>query len=229
MKNLEEKFVDVVGYEGIYQVSNFGRVKSLARNNKSKDRFLKPWLAGKGYQQVRLSVNGKTKTTYVHTLVAESFLGHSTDSGLVVDHIDGDKLNNRAENLQIVTNRDNTSTCYRVNEDSFSSDFVGVSYYKKTDRWRAKIYYNEINIHLGYYNNEEDASDAYQKALGELENGTFKIEDYRASFTSKHKGISFHKASQKWLARLTINGKRTYLGYHSTEEEAHQAVLEFNL
>lgn len=238
MKQNKEIWKDVPGYEGYYQVSNEGRVRSLDRwviykNGRErfyKGKFFEGSFNNRGYKKLSLSKDGKAEYFFIHQVVAMAFLDHEPNGNtLVIDHINGDKADNRAENLQIVTHRDNTSTCHRSDRNSLSSDFAGVNYYKQIDRWRAKIYYNETHIHLGYYNDEEDASNAYQKALGELENGTFKIEDYKASFTSKFKGITFHKASQKWRAQPTINGKQTYLGLFTSEEEAHQAVLELNL
>ena len=162
MRNSEEKFVDVVGYEGVYQVSDFGRVKSLARGSKGEDRILKPWLAGKGYPQIRLSVNGKTKTTYVHTLVAESFLGHSTDSGLVIDHLDGNKLNNYVWNIEVVTNRENISR-FRKDRATLSSQYVGVC--KVGKGWVSKIYADGKSNYLGTFETELEAANAYQLAL----------------------------------------------------------------
>ena len=166
MKNLKEKFVDVVGYEGIYQVSDFGRVKSLARGSKGKDKFLKPWLAGNGYPQVRLCVNSKTKATYVHTLVAESFLGHSTDSGLVIDHLDGNKLNNYLWNIEVVTQRENVSR-FRKDRAKLTSQYVGV--YKVGKKWASKICIDGKPNYLGLFKTELEAANAYQSVLRNIQ------------------------------------------------------------
>ena len=181
MKKELEIWRDVIGYEGQYQVSNEGRVRSLDRTvlTKNGQRFYKGKIFeggfnGRGYRQATLQKNGKRETFYVHQLVAIYFLGHIPNgSQLVVDHVDGDKANNSVENLQIVTQRQNTSICHRNYRNSLSSKFVGVYYHKQTNKWRASIYFNSKRISLGYYSIEKDASDAYQKALIELENGTF--------------------------------------------------------
>ena len=235
MKQNREKEIwrDVPGYKNYYQVSNQGRVRSLDRTvlTKRGERFYKGKIIESnfnkgGYKKLNLSKDNKVQTFLIHQLVAIVFLDHEPNGHtLVCDHIDGDRANNNVENLQIVTQRENLSTCYRANESSFSSKYVGVTFNKAENKWRAGIRHKGKNNFLGQYKNEEKAAKAYQKALDELENGTFKIENYRASFTSKLKSVSFHKATQKWQANPIINGKRIYLGVHTTELEAHQAIL----
>lgn len=234
MKELEI-WRDIIGYEDYYEVSNLGRIRSLDRTvltKNGREYFYKGrFFEGNdvnGYKMVTLSKNGKQRVYNISQLVAVCFLNHIPNGhSLVIDHRDGNRSNNNVENLQIVTHRENTSTCYRANEDSFSSEFIGITYHKQTDRWLAQIRLNSKLIYLGLFNNEIDAAKAYQKALGEIENGTFKLENYRASFTSKHKGVTFHKANQKWVANPSINGKQVYLGIHTTEEEAFQMILLF--
>ena len=89
----------VRGYEGYYEVSNKGRVKSLERYNVPEDKILTPFKNNRGYLRVPLTRNGKTKNKAIHRLVAFAFL--KIDSRFnEVNHIDGDKLNNRVENLE---------------------------------------------------------------------------------------------------------------------------------
>lgn len=225
---------DVPGYEGYYQVSNTGIVRSLDRTVLTKngeERFYKGrFFEGSdvnGYKQIIFSKNGKQNSFFIHQLVAMAFLDHEPNGyTLVVDHINGDRANNNMDNLRIVTNRENSSICFKKNRDSFTSEYVGVRQDK--DKWRAQIRFNNKVIHLGYFDIELEASEAYQSALSKIKDGTFNPEDYKPKWTSKYKGVSFHKASQKWLARLTINGKRTYLGSFATEEEAYQAIQNIN-
>ena len=98
---------------------------------------------------------------------------------------------------------------------------------------RSRIYYDGISIHLGLFDNETDASDAYQKALSKIENGNFNPNDYKPKYSSKYKGVNFNKASNKWRAHITIKGSRKFLGYFKTEEEAYEAqqkvLKEYNL
>lgn len=235
MKNSKEEiWRDIPGFEN-YQASSLGRIKSLDRwvtYSDGRERFFKGRILkgsiSKGYMYVDFSKNGKRERFRIHQLVTVCFLNHTPDGHtLVVDHINGVKTDNSVENLQIVSQRQNLSTCYRANEDLFSSKLVGVDYYKRTNKWRAKIYYNEIQIHLGYYNNEEKASNAYQKALAKLENGTFNPDEYKPKWTSNFKGVYFNKNKQKWVANPYINGKQVYLGIYTTELEAYQAILEY--
>lgn len=157
----EEVWRDIKGYEGLYQVSDLGRVKSFQRNG----RILKTYIRNK-YLNLGICRGGIMKKYQVHQLVAIEFLGHIPNGlTLVVDHVNGNKLDNRASNLRIVTHRDNTTTCFRQNNNSLSSKYTGVSWDKVTGRWRASIEIKSKNIFLGRFNEEIDAYHAYQKAL----------------------------------------------------------------
>lgn len=106
-KNNIEEWKDIEGYEGLYQVSNLGRVKSLDRiiyrNNGRiqtlRERILKPAKISGGYQFVLLSKDGKTKHCLVHRLVASAFIENPNDY-TDVNHIDENKINNRVDNLE---------------------------------------------------------------------------------------------------------------------------------
>lgn len=106
-----EIYKDIKGYEGLYQVSNFGNVKSLSRyvkignNNRFiNEKILKPISVSFGYTAVNF-VNKKRKQFLIHRLVAEAFYGQNNN--LVVNHIDFDKTNNRLENLEFCTQKEN--------------------------------------------------------------------------------------------------------------------------
>ena len=130
------------------------------------------------------------------------------------------------ENLRIVTHRANTTTCFRSDRDSFTSGHVGVNWDEGKSKWRAQIRYNSVQTNLGYYDTEIEASNTYQLALSEIKDGSFNPDDYKREWTSKYKGVSFHKASQKWQSQTTINGKRKHLGCYHTELEAYKARLK---
>lgn len=111
----KELWKDIKGYEGIYQVSNLGRVKSLDREcimkngikRKVLGRILVQSLDGKkNYLQVNLSLNGKSKVFLVHRLVAITFI-NGYKYGMDVDHIDGNKRNNVINNLRWVNRSEN--------------------------------------------------------------------------------------------------------------------------
>lgn len=168
-----ENWKDIQGYEGHYQVSDLGRVKSLKRwvNNKvNGGYFLEEKLAnqsiGNRYLEVSLSKDGKTKTFRVHQLVAMAFLNHKPCGyKLVVDHKDNNPLNNKLSNIQVVSARENTSK----DRSGYSSKYVGVNFDLKNNKWRAAIFIDKKVKYLGLFDNEERASIAYQFALVQLD------------------------------------------------------------
>ena len=107
---------DIPDFEGLYQVSNMGRVRSLDRvvtcsdgsMRKYKGRVLKLQVdKTTGYEYLTLSNDGKRDTKKVHRLVLETFKPHVNMNDLEVNHMDGNKLNNHLTNLEWVTARDN--------------------------------------------------------------------------------------------------------------------------
>jgi hypothetical protein len=157
-----EIWKEVVGYEGIYQVSNLGRIKSLKFG---KEKILKKTIDNRGYYVVNLHINRKQKTFNVHQIVASSFLNHKPNGyEFVVDHINDDKLNNQVSNLQIVTARFNVFKT----QGKYSSQYKGIYLNKRFNKWLAQIYINGKRKHLGYFTNEYDAHIAYENALANL-------------------------------------------------------------
>lgn len=162
--NTNEIWKDIPNYERLYQVSNLGNVKSLPRliwngkgYKKDNGKTLTPSLT-KGYYHLRLS----GKVFRVHQLVAITFLEHKIDGHkLVVDHINNNSSDNRLENLQIITPRENSSK----KTGNFSSKYTGVSWNKKLNKWIAGIYLDGKRKHLGVFSNELDASLCYQNKL----------------------------------------------------------------
>ena len=107
----------------------------------------------------------------VHSLVSEAFLNHvPCGMKLVIDHINGDKHDNRVDNLQIVSQRENMS---KMN-GKFSSKYIGVSWDKKANKWSARIKFNMKKFHIGFYDTPEAASAAYRNAALRL-HGEFSI------------------------------------------------------
>lgn len=100
---MKEIWKDIKDYEGIYQVSNLGRVKRV-----ETDRVLKGCKNRAGYLRVRLSKNKIVFNKRIHRLVAESFISNSENKSQV-NHIDEDKTNNKVSNLEWVTNRENAN------------------------------------------------------------------------------------------------------------------------
>ena len=103
-----ENWVDIKGYEGLYQVSDLGRVKRVAGSPHCKvDRILKPASQTTGYLFVTLSKQGKEKTFRIHRLVMENFSPTEKMENLQVNHLDEDRTNNNLNNLQWCTCQEN--------------------------------------------------------------------------------------------------------------------------
>lgn len=106
----KEVWKDVDETNGFYQVSSFGRVRSvdrvLSNRAKRKGKMLKPAKSSSGYYFVGLSIRGKIKNHFVHRLVAEAYLNNTVEKN-EVDHVDGNKLNNAVENLEWVSRKEN--------------------------------------------------------------------------------------------------------------------------
>lgn len=110
---MEEIWRDIEGYEGIYRVSNLGRVKSLARNiylhewpMPLKERILKPYPNKKGYLGIDLRKDNKRKCPRVHRLVAQAFITNPENKPQV-NHKDCNKTNNKVDNLEWCNNSEN--------------------------------------------------------------------------------------------------------------------------
>ena len=107
---IEEVWRDVKGYEGLYQVLNMGRVKSLGRKDRFgrviKERILEPAVTHNGYLRVGLHVDGKRKMLRVHRLVCEAF-HENPDNKSEVNHVNENKTDNRACNLEWSTRTEN--------------------------------------------------------------------------------------------------------------------------
>ena len=159
-------------YAGLYEISNCGRVKSLAKtwvggNGGVRSKLitiLKPGTDENGYLLVGLSNSCLKKTATIHSLVWDAF-GNKPRQGLTIDHIDADKKNNRINNLQLLTQRDNVAKSFQQRGRVLPT---GVHYKPKTKKYQTLIWINGENKSLGYFKTPREASLAYQQRKGQL-------------------------------------------------------------
>tara|TARA_R110001592_G_scaffold20063_7_gene81872 strand:+ start:1311 stop:1826 length:516 start_codon:yes stop_codon:yes gene_type:complete len=159
-----EVWKDIPEFEGLYQVSNLGNVRSLNFNKTKKVKLLKKGLNTNGRYRVGLSKNGKSQgNCKIHQLSAMAFLNHKPcGHKMVVDHIDNNKLNDKLYNLQVITNRENVSK----DKKGGTSKYIGV--YKEKNKFRAAIRIDGKIKYLGLFTDEKEAAQVYQNELNKI-------------------------------------------------------------
>ena len=173
MENNAEIWKDIIGFEGLYQISNYGNIKSCKRYVNS--RFVKRVVNEKllslakdrdGYLMAILCKNGIKKTVKVHRLVANAFID-KIDGKLFVNHIDSNKSNNILNNLEWVSNLENI--CHSKLKMKTTSKYIGVYFNKRDNVFRATARVNSKIISLGSFKTEEEAYESRVKF--EMDNG----------------------------------------------------------
>lgn len=188
---VNEEWRPIKGFPGYY-ISDQGRVKSLKRR---KEKLLKQWLGTHGYPQVTLSNEGQLTTETVHRLVAKAFLGISDDQE--IDHIDGNPLNNRLDNLRVCSHAENMKN--RRRHSNNSSGFPGVSYHKASGKYQAQIWLNGRNKHLGLFKTPEEAAIAYK-------NASLKLHGAFSPFVSRDEFIALDERVSTLERLLNLKG-----------------------
>ena len=159
-----ENFKAIPEYEN-YEVSDLGNVRNVKTG-----QILKPQQVPKGYLQVYLNNKDKKRKPFrIHKLVAMAFLGHiPCGMQITVDHVNGCRTDNRLENLEIVSMRENNIRGKaRLNN---TSQFPGVCWSKHHNNWRSMIMIGNKKKHLGIFTSELEAAQAYQTALQQIKN-----------------------------------------------------------
>ena len=160
---MKELWKEIHGFNSLYQVSNLGRVKSFKCLDPD-GRILKP-TPSRNYYQVGLYMDGICEKIFIHKLVAIAFIKKPASDGtkLMVDHINNDPKDNRSINLQWITHRENSSKDKW--RGSYTSKYIGVHFDKRSEKWRSGISIMGKRDHLGYFDSEIEASNAYQLKL----------------------------------------------------------------
>lgn len=195
------------------------------------------------------SNNGGAYATYGgrinKTHVAMHRLIMNAPDHLEVDHINGNRLDNRKENLRLATRSENQRNTQK-SKRGITSKYKGVCYDKKQGQYKAEI----NGKFLGYYNSELVAATAYDKAANEMYGKfakcNFPDEEYALLWeeygkqienrkrtkgsinrTSKYKGVSKDKRRGGWVAYADVNGKRHSIGRYDNEDKAYEARTSY--
>ena len=157
-----EIWINIKGYHGDYKVSNFGRIKSFKNNN---ERLLKYGICNSGYRFVNLYKNNTTKNYMIHKLVYENFNNKELKGKfIIIDHIDNNKLNNNLDNLQMISQRENSF------KDKISKS-GNYNIYLNSGNYLVRMRINGIKKSFGTFKNIEDAIIKRDEVIKNLEYG----------------------------------------------------------
>ena len=133
---MNEQWRDIAGYEGVYEVSDLGRVRS---HKYGKTRVLRVYKNRDGYLQVALCKGGKIKQYYIHRLVAQAFIENDDETKIYINHRDECKQNNRFWNLEYCTPK-------------YNANYNDVQFRKKNSKRRKieKLYRPELSYKDNY-------------------------------------------------------------------------------
>jgi hypothetical protein len=135
---------------------DLAKLRWKAHTNKSEERDL-------FYAVRNIYCDGKSTSIRMHRLIMERILGRKLKSGEQVDHIDSNGLNNSRDNLRLATNGENCQHRRKTLSET-TSRFKGVSWHSRAEKWYAEIQFNGRQKSLGYFDFEEDAAKAYDRA-----------------------------------------------------------------
>ena len=125
------------------------------------------WHTTKGYARRNSSRSeGKQHPIYMHRVIASRMKSVSIVSGFEIDHVDGDKLNNRRSNLRLVTHAENMLNSPKQSNNK--SGYKGVTFHKVAQKWAAQIGFKWGKYHLGLFASPEEAYMAYCEAAKRL-------------------------------------------------------------
>ena len=155
-----------------YMVSDQGNVKSLSWHGSDKEQLLKPGKSSRGYLFVYLMIKGKRVNYKIHQLVwitfKEDYRTGST-KGLVLNHINRVKEDNRLTNLELITHSENL--IHSIDKTKTTSKYPNVSWNGSNKKWAARGNIRGMSKrYVKHFNTEEEAYEAFQSAKREAEN-----------------------------------------------------------
>lgn len=137
LKNIaDEIWQDIYGYDGLYQISTYGRIKSFKRK---KTIILRPTVTPEGYLRVGLKKNSTSKSYYVHILVGEAFIPNP-EGKPEINHEDGCKFNNHVSNLKWVTGLENKRHSVKLGLHRAGSNFRDAKLSEEEVRYIRSVY-----------------------------------------------------------------------------------------
>lgn len=162
-----EEWRDIKGFEGFYQISNYGLIKGIQRKiyrdnfyTIRKEKILKKSLDKDAYEKIILSKLNKDYTFQVHRLIGSAFLNNPTNLP-TINHKNKIKSNNFVLNLEWASHRENS--CHRSKMGEPNK--IGGYFNPKENRWYSYIYINKTTFYLGSFETQREANIAYKKAL----------------------------------------------------------------
>ena len=195
---MPEEWRDIDGYEGLYKVSNTGKIKSTDRilymgknyvPSKVKGKLIKTRISKNGYVLVTLSSKSKTRHFYVHRLVAETFIPNP-ENKREVNHIDTNKLNNDVSNLEWVTSSENKIHAHA--NGLMENKYVGAE--KRAKKQRIPLVMDEDTLVYGV-----------NKTANELGFSPACITQVLHGDRDKTHGHTFRRATKNDILRLIDN------------------------
>ena len=145
--------MDIVGYDGRYEIDMDGNVFSYCRGARKK---MKPFLTKKGYYSIMLCYNNKRERFKIHRLVAYHFIENDdTINKIQVHHINQIRTDNRIENLEWVTNLTNCQSCNQGNNKSNTTGYKNICYDTHNKRWIFQIVINRKRIYKCFKTKQE--------------------------------------------------------------------------
>jgi len=140
-----EVWKDIEGYEGLYQVSSLGNVRSLNYQKRGYAKNLTPKVNNRGYEWVELRKNGKKKQFVIHRLVGEAFL-ENPNNYPIINHKDENKTNNKVDNLEWCTLSYNVKYSMERHPERYKVSFSHKGNRAKRDFYKLKTKYANVHI-----------------------------------------------------------------------------------
>lgn len=241
-----EIWKDVRGYEGLYQVSSMGQVKSLDRivlgkkgsPRKQKGIVMKPYCGKNGYPIAILSKDGRKKTHTVHRLMALNFLPNP-ENKRTVNHMDGIKTNNRLSNLEWATDKENVNHAWRIGLSKPRNTNTDGKF--KGEKSPASKLTNKDVEYIRSQSRKSGGTKTDTELARELGVSgstidrvtTFKTWDHIGDPETVNKNTVLSKTGYKYVfangnifqGQFSYKKKKYRCGSHKTPEEAYKAVM----